>query len=390
MRERQYYKEELRKHREHFHKYPELALKEIKTSEYIRKHLEEWGYQIQSVPPTGLIAEHPVLRKNEKILVLRAEMDALPIQEQTGLPFASVHEGCMHACGHDGILATALTLAKLLSEEADTFPINVRFLFEPAEEIGEGAQRMLDAGAMDAPVPDAFLMFHYAADMPLGMAVHQGQTSAMIGSIQIEVHGKSSHWSEAHKGIDSIYTASKVIQYIHELNETYERKAPCLVGIGTVHGGEYPNIIADYVKLNGNIRACREEDFYGLYEQLESAFAAIEKETGTIIEMKLTKDPVLAFANDEALTKTAVKVGKELFGERFILEGEDEVFLAGDNAYRYFLRTKGLFVIFLAALPGKSYPLHHPKYVLDEEILPYSLEALYKIIFETASDGKEK
>ena len=102
----------------------------------------------------------------------------------------------MHACGHDGIVATALILAKILAKEKEQFPVKVRFLFEPAEEIGEGAKRMLSAGALE-PKPDAFLMFHYAVDMPFGMAVHEGQASAMINGMEIRVHGKSSHWCQA-------------------------------------------------------------------------------------------------------------------------------------------------------------------------------------------------
>ena len=172
------YTEELIELRHHFHQHPELALQEVETSAYIRRYLEKLGYEIKPVEPTGLIAELPCLRDRKKVIVLRAEMDALPIQEQTGLSYASVNEGCMHACGHDFIIAAALILAKIVAEEQANFPVRIRFLFEPAEEIGEGAKRMLQAGALENPKADAFLMFHYAADMTLGMAVHQGQASS--------------------------------------------------------------------------------------------------------------------------------------------------------------------------------------------------------------------
>ncbi len=109
------YEEEVIRLRRHFHQYPELALQEFQTSAFIQKYLEELGYQVRHVPPTGLIAEHPCMKNREKMVVLRAEMDALPVQECTGLDYASRNEGCMHACGHDGILAVALILAKILS-----------------------------------------------------------------------------------------------------------------------------------------------------------------------------------------------------------------------------------------------------------------------------------
>lgn len=376
------YEEEVIRLRRHFHQYPELALQEFQTSAFIQKYLEELGYQVRHVPPTGLIAEHPCMKNREKMVVLRAEMDALPVQECTGLDYASRNKGCMHACGHDGILAVALTLAKILSGEKD-FPVAVRFLFEPAEEIGEGTVRMLDGGALDKDKgrkADGFLMFHYACDQPLGMAVHKGQASAMIGKMEILIKGKSSHWCQAEKGIDSIYAAGLVVQKVHEISRDYVGKGPHVVGIGTIHGGEYPNIISDQVKMVGNIRACYREDFEQLKKALEQAFHKVEEVTGAQVCLSFPKDPVLPFANDPTLTAIAADIGRTIFGSRFLLEGEDELFLTGDNAYRYYQQTKGLFCVFLAAVPGEEHPFHHPKFQIDERILLPSVQTLYEII----------
>lgn len=376
------YEEEVIRLRRHFHQYPELALQEFQTSAFIQKYLEELGYQVRHVPPTGLIAEHPCMKNREKMVVLRAEMDALPVQELTGLDYASRNEGCMHACGHDGILAVALTLAKILSREKD-FPVAVRFLFEPAEEIGEGTVRMLDEGALDKDKgrkADGFLMFHYACDQPLGMAVHKGQASAMIGKMEILIKGKSSHWCQAEKGIDSIYAAGLVVQKVHEISRDYVGKGPHVAGIGTIHGGEYPNIISDQVKLVGNIRACYREDFEQLKKALEQAFHKVEEITGAQVCLSFPKDPVLPFANDPTLTAIAADTGRTIFGSHFLLEGEDELFLTGDNAYRYYQQTKGLFCVFLAAVPGEEHPFHHPKFQIDERILLPSVQTLYEII----------
>lgn len=376
------YEEEVIRLRRHFHQYPELALQEFQTSAFIQKYLEELGYQVRHVPPTGLIAEHPCMKNREKMVVLRAEMDALPVQECTGLAYASRNKGCMHACGHDGILAVALTLAKILSREKD-FPVAVRFLFEPAEEIGEGTVRMLDGGALDKDKgrkADGFLMFHYACDQPLGMAVHKGQASAMIGKMEILIKGKSSHWCQAEKGIDSIYAAGLVVQKVHEISRDYVGKGPHVAGIGTIHGGEYPNIISDQVKLVGNIRACYREDFEQLKKALEQAFHKVEEITGAQVCLSFPKDPVLPFANDPTLTAIAADTGRTIFGSHFLLEGEDELFLTGDNAYRYYQQTKGLFCVFLAAVPGEEHPFHHPKFQIDERILLPSVQTLYEII----------
>lgn len=376
------YEEEVIRLRRHFHQYPELALQEFQTSAFIQKYLEELGYQVRHVSPTGLIAEHPCMKNREKMVVLRAEMDALPVQECTGLAYASRNKGCMHACGHDGILAVALTLAKILSGQKD-FPVAVRFLFEPAEEIGEGTVRMLDGGALDKDKgrkADGFLMFHYACDQPLGMAVHKGQASAMIGKMEILIKGKSSHWCQAEKGIDSIYAAGLVVQKVHEISRDYVGKGPHVAGIGTIHGGEYPNIISDQVKLVGNIRACYREDFEQLKKALEQAFHKVEEVTGAQVCLSFPKDPVLPFANDPTLTAIAADTGRTIFGSHFLLEGEDELFLTGDNAYRYYQQTKGLFCVFLAAVPGEEHPFHHPKFQIDERILLPSVQTLYEII----------
>lgn len=374
------YTEELLRLRRHFHQHPELALQEKETSSFIQSYMEKLGYALTPVPPTGWIAEFPELQNREKCMVVRAEMDALPIEERTGLSYSSVNAGCMHACGHDAILASALILAKIIAEQKDSFPVSVRFLFEPAEEIGEGAARMIEAGALDGA--DAFLMFHYAGDESFGMTVHEGKASSMIGGMEIHIHGKSSHWCEAEKGIDAIYGASVAAKAICELNRDYKGRGKALIGIGSIHGGEYANIIADHVVMKGNIRACREEDYRRLQKCLRDILKKTEEETGTEIVVREPKPPVLPFANDAFLTDAVKKAGKKVFKERFWTEGEEELFLSGDNAYRYFQKVKGVFAVFLAGFEEENYPLHHSKFQIDEAILPYSVEALYEIIKE--------
>lgn len=374
------YTDELLRLRRYFHQHPELALREKETSSFIQSYMEKLGYALTPVSPTGWIAEFPELQNREKCIVVRAEMDALPIEERTGLSYSSVNAGCMHACGHDAILASALILAKIIAEEKDSFPVSVRFLFEPAEEIGEGAARMIEAGALDGA--DAFLMFHYAGDESFGMTVHEGQASSMIGGMEIHIHGKSSHWCEAEKGIDAIYGASVAAKAICELNRDYKGRGKALIGIGSIHGGEYANIIADHVVMKGNIRACREEDYRRLQKGLRDILKKTEEETGTEILVREPKPPVLPFANDASLTDAVKKAGKKVFKERFWTEGEEELFLSGDNAYRYFQKVKGVFAVFLAGLEEENYPLHHSKFQIDEAVLPYSVEALYEIIKE--------
>ena len=130
----------------------------------------------------------------------------------------------------------------------------------------------------------------------------------------------------------------------------------------------------------GNIRACYREDFEQLKKALEQAFHKVEKVTGAQVCLSFPKDPVLPFANDPTLTAIAADTGRTIFGSHFLLEGEDELFLTGDNAYRYYQQTKGLFCVFLAAVPGEEHPFHHPKFQIDERILLPSVQTLYEII----------
>ena len=286
----------------------------------------------------------------------------------------------MHACGHDAILAVALTFCKILADEQETFPVNVRILFEPAEEIGEGARRMLDAGALGNPAADAFLMFHFAVDMPFEMAVHEGQASAMIAGIQIKIKGKASHWSEADKGIDSIYAGARAVQEIHDLNHSYKGDAPCLVGIGTAHGGEYAKYIADSMVLTGNIRPLPGRRFYGLYHELQKRLKKTEKEKQVPDHSFFFEGRCLLLPTIPNLQGLQRKQGRLSLETVFSWRGKTDLFLAGDNAYRYFQKTRGIFLVFLAQKPGNPYPLHHPRMELDQRIFSYSLETVCRMI----------
>ena len=151
--------------RRELHRFPELGFKEFKTAEIIKKELDRIGIPYDSgIAVTGIVGLIKG-KKDGKTVLLRADIDALPIDEESNCEFKSEIAGNMHACGHDFIIAAALILAKIVTEEQENFPVRIRFLFEPAEEIGEGAKRMLQAGALENPKADAFLMFHYAADM---------------------------------------------------------------------------------------------------------------------------------------------------------------------------------------------------------------------------------
>lgn len=221
------YQEELVSLRRHFHMQPELSMEEKETAEDVFQYLKSLGLEPEKIGEnavTVMVWAPEERREHCKTVAVRAEMDALPVQEQNEVPWKSRRDGVMHACGHDAILATGLVLAKLCTEYRNQLPVNVKFLFQPAEENGQGTQIMLDAGVMENPHVDEYLMFHYVNDAPLGMELHRGVSTAAIGSVRLEIHGKAAHWSSSGQGIDSIYAAARIVEAVHEINRSYQSK----------------------------------------------------------------------------------------------------------------------------------------------------------------------
>ena len=227
MRTCQEYYGELREFRHWLHRHPELSMEEEETSCFLLEHLQKWGIPCRRTGKTGVIADIQV-NPQWKTVAIRSEIDGLPIQEQTGCSFASVYPGKMHACGHDAITAVNLCLAKALWENRSALSCNVRFLFEPGEETGEGAAYMMAHGALKNPEVREILIFHFANQESRSMEIQKSITTAAIGGITISVRGKSSHWFQPKEGIDALYAASRLAVEIHRLNETLQDLDRCL------------------------------------------------------------------------------------------------------------------------------------------------------------------
>lgn len=191
------YQEELVKLRHHFHMWPELSMEEKETAEYVTRYLENLGLAPKRVGDYGvtvMVWARKEIRKSCKTVAVRAEMDALPVQEQNEVAWKSQKDGIMHACGHDAILASGLCLAKICTEYQEELPVNVKFIFQPAEENGQGTLMMLDEGIMENPHVDDYVMFHYVNDGPMAMELHRGAASAAMGSVALRIKGKPAHW----------------------------------------------------------------------------------------------------------------------------------------------------------------------------------------------------
>ena len=368
---------EVIKIRRYLHKYPEISEKEYNTCKYIRNYLNNIGIKNNVVGETGAVG---TLIKDEDFptVAIRAEIDALPINEENTFEYKSKNNGVMHACGHDGITAVVLGLAKLLSENKDKLNCNVKFIFEPAEEVGKGAKKLIEEKVLEDPKVDNMIIFHFANSDTIGMEIQKDISTATIGRVSINILGKSSHWGDAKEGIDAISISGKVLNIIDKMNNSLKDKGPFILGIGMINGGVKNNIMADSVRLEGTLRAVGDDKFNYLLNYLKEKMKILSEESGAKIEVNL-ESKLPSVVNDYNLVQIGRKIGEDIFKERFVL-GE-KVYLAGDNAAYYFQKTPGIRMVFFAKKENEiNYPLHKSKFDSNEDIFYYALSTIYQMI----------
>lgn len=376
------YQEELVYLRRYFHTWPEVSMEERKTTKYVFEYLQKLGLEPQmtgEVGVTAMVWAREEIRGRCRTVAVRSELDAIPVQELNEVSWKSREKGVMHACGHDAIIAAGLVLAKICVQYRECLPVNVKFLFQPGEENGQGTQMMLDAGVMENPHVDEFVMYHYVNDAPLGMELHRGASTAAIGSVFLRVQGKSAHWCSAACGTDALLAGAKLIEAAHEINSSYQGKGPFIVGIGMMEGGTAKNVIAGEAVLSGTLRACYLEE----YEKIRGIFldkiCQIEKETGTQIQVEIDEDPIPPIINDDDMVDLGLETGKQVWGEDCRLV--TQLYLSGDSAAYYFRLAKGIFMVFTAEKQGEeNYPLHSGRFDIQEEVLWKSVAALHSFL----------
>ena len=368
---------EVIKIRRYLHKYPEISEKEYNTCKYIRNYLNNIGIKNNVVGETGAVGTL-IKDKDLPTVAIRAEIDALPINEENTFEYKSKNNGVMHACGHDGITAVVLGLAKLLSENKDKLNCNVKFIFEPAEEVGKGAKKLIEEKVLEDPKVDNMIIFHFANSDTIGMEIQKHISTATIGRVSINILGKSSHWGDAKEGIDAISISGKVLNIIDKMNNSLKDKGPFILGIGMINGGVKNNIMADSVRLEGTLRAVGDDKFNYLLNYLEEKMKILSEESDAKIEVNL-ESKLPSVVNDYNLVQIGRKIGEDIFKERFVL-GE-KVYLAGDNAAYYFQKTPGIRMVFFAKKENEiNYPLHNSKFDFNEDIFYYALSTIYQMI----------
>ena len=351
-------------HRRHLHMYPEVSGTEIETTRYIRNALEAMGiacWDLQS--KTGVVAE--IGNGEGPTLALRADIDALPIVEQTGLDYASKNEGAMHACGHDFHTASLLGAAQVLKAQEATLQGKVRFIFQPAEESNQGARALISEGVLEGV--DAIIGFHNKPELPVGtIGVKEGPLMAAVGQFKAEITGVGTHAAAPHNGNDPIVTACQVIANAQAIVARHTSPLePVVLSVSHIEAGNTWNVIPEKVFFEGTIRTFNKEVERKMTEQFEKMIvqtADVYGQKGSI-EWILTP-PVVH--NDAAVTKIVKSVT-----EKFATVVTPEVTLGAEDFANYMEHVPGCFVFVGTGCPREW---HHPAFLVDDAALPFAIQ----------------
>lgn len=380
--------EELISIRRKLHAYPELGTKEIKTDALITEYLKSWDIPYQfPVADTGIVATVQGRMganccRRLPVIALRADIDALPLQEDKSRPYCSLHDGVMHACGHDAHTAIALGVAHFLKEHEAEWGGIVKFFFQPAEETCGGAERMVEAGCMENPQVDYVIGLHMMPSLEYGeVELRYNDLNAASDELTILLHGKSSHCSHPEQGIDAIVMAASVVQ---NLQTVISRSLPPLqnavLSMGTIEGGTAHNIIADQVKLTGTLRTTDNELRRHLKERIRQVVEETCKAYGGQGEL-IIHPGYDALVNDNEI----VDVVKEAAARRLALTHIHfkEHPSLGVEDFSFFLnKAAGAFYHLGCACreKGITAPLHSSDFDIDERALSLGFELQTSII----------
>ncbi|MDH4097542.1 MAG: M20 family metallopeptidase [Nitrospira sp.] len=363
------------------HRQPELSGQETGTAAVIADFLRDIGIQCRTnVAGAGVIADIPGIA-GVPCIVLRADMDALPIQEETGLDFASARDGVMHACGHDGHTAMLLGAAALLSGEKD-LPAPVRLIFQPAEEKGTGAQAMIQAGALVGAgmIFGGHLDRHY---YPGAIVVAEGAVNASSDNFAIEIVGQGAHGARPHESIDAVVVGSLMIMALQTIvSREIDPARPSVVSVGQFYAGTAPNVIAGQAKLEGTVRAQDPTVRKQLLTSIRRIAESIAQLHGAKIHVSV-KEGTPPLVNTSEMAGLARDAAVTVVGAANVLPLKTANMGAEDFSY-YMEKIPGAYVRFGGQVPGKEgFPAHSSKFDFDEEALAVGA-AYYRAVAKIA------
>ena len=368
---------ELREFRRDLHRYPELSWQEKRTSERIAEFLESHQIAHRPAVGTGIVAELPGTEALPAV-GLRADMDALPLQEETQLPFASRTPGVMHACGHDGHTTIVLGAAALLAADPP-LPAPVRILFQPAEEVAAGAQAMVEAGLLRNV--DCLFGGHIDCQYPVGtVVIQEGAVNASADDFSIRIQGKGGHAARPHQGLDAIVVASQLVVALQSIiSRELDPGVPGVLTVGRFRAGTARNVLAQEAVLEGTIRTLDPKVRDQIVNSLQRTVSSLAAGFGATADVNINQcaPPVI---NPPDLSELARQAALKAVGAEGIrpLQGTN----MGGEDFAYYLReVPGCFVRFGAGKEGvKNYPAHSSRFDFNEEVLRIGALFFYRLV----------
>lgn len=368
--------------RRYLHQYPELGFKEHLTAEFVHQQLADWGIEHQTgIAQTGIVATIAGERPGP-VLAIRADMDALPIQEENAVPYRSRHDGVMHACGHDGHTAIALGTAHYLAQHRHRFAGTVKLIFQPAEESPGGAQPMIAAGVLQNPQVDAIIGLHLWNNLPIGtVGVKSGSLMAAVDLFECTIQGKGGHGAMPHQTTDAVVVSAQIVNALQTIvSRTVNPLDAAVVTIGQLQAGTTSNVIADTGFMSGTVRYFNPELAPVIEARLQQIITGVCQSWGAIADCRywhlyppVINDPIIAdlvrsVATSVIETPTGVVPNCQTMG------GEDmSFFLQAVPGCYFFLGSAN-------TERGLNYPHHHPQFNFDEAALAMGVEIFVRCV----------
>jgi amidohydrolase len=371
--------------RRQIHRHPELGFRERITAELIQRKLQEWDIQYQSgIAETGIVAiiQGKKTSFDLKGLAIRADMDALPIQEENEVDYRSQHPGCMHACGHDGHTSIALMTAYYLSQHRDSFAGTVKIIFQPAEEGPGGALPMIQAGVLQNPEVDAIIGLHLWNNLPLGtLGVRSGPLMAAVEQFDVKIQGRGGHAAMPHQTVDALVVGAQVVSALQSIvARNVDPLESAVITVGKFAAGTVRNVIADTATLSGTVRyfSPKFKDYFR--QRITDLVTAICTAYGATCDVEYV-NYYPATINDERITDLVRSVAIELVDTPLGVVPDCQTMGAEDMSF--FLQELPGCYFFLGSANidrGLAYPHHHPRFDFDETALMIGVEMFVRCV----------
>jgi len=368
--------------RRRLHQKPELGFQEFLTAEFVAQKLQEWGIEHKTgIAKTGIVATIHSNRPG-KVFAIRADMDALPIQELNNVSYKSQHDGVMHACGHDGHTAIALGTAYYLSQHRDDFAGTVKIIFQPAEEGLGGAEPMVEAGVLKNPDVDAIIGLHLWNQLPLGtVGVRSGALMAAVECFDCVIQGKGGHGAIPQQTVDSVVVGAQVVNALQAIvSRNVNPIDSAVVTVGEFHAGTAHNVIADSAKMSGTVRYFNPlyKGYFG--KRMEQVIKGVCDSQGATYDLHYWElyPPVI---NDGAIADLVRSVAEEVVESAIGVVPECQT-MGGEDMSFFLQEVPGCY-FFLGsanAAKGLAYPHHHPRFDFDETALSMGVEIFVRCV----------